>query len=101
MLSFIKESYLVAAKSILSSVRGVTDLDPDTAKKANFYTRQFVDAISPSNFVAANPECPTNIQVIAALANLNVKTAYLDGELRGVDDAGLPSFPNTQWPRNG
>jgi bifunctional non-homologous end joining protein LigD len=34
--------------------------------------------------------------VIAALANLNVKTAYLDGELCGVDDAGLPSFAHTQ-----
>jgi bifunctional non-homologous end joining protein LigD len=30
--------------------------------------------------------------VIAALANLNVKTAYLDGELCGVDEAGLPTF---------
>jgi Poly-beta-hydroxybutyrate polymerase (PhaC) N-terminus len=52
MFSFRKESYLVAAKSILSSVRGVRDLDPDTAKKADFYTRHFVDAISPSNFIA-------------------------------------------------
>jgi hypothetical protein len=33
---------------------------------------------------------------IAELANLNVKTAYLDGELCGVDDAGLPSFAHTQ-----
>ena len=56
MFSFIKESYLVAAKSILSSVRGVRGLDPDTARKADFYTRQFVDAISPSNFMATNPE---------------------------------------------
>jgi bifunctional non-homologous end joining protein LigD len=31
----------------------------------------------------------------AALANLNVKTAYIDGELCGVDDAGLPSFAQT------
>jgi ATP-dependent DNA ligase len=30
--------------------------------------------------------------VIAALANVKAKTAYLDGELCGVDDAGLPSF---------
>jgi bifunctional non-homologous end joining protein LigD len=30
--------------------------------------------------------------VIAALANVRAKTAYIDGELRGVDDAGLPSF---------
>jgi len=56
MFSFVKESYLVAAKAILSSVRGVRDLDPDTAKKTDFYTRQFVDAISPSNFIATNPE---------------------------------------------
>jgi bifunctional non-homologous end joining protein LigD len=32
----------------------------------------------------------------AALANLNVKTVYIDGELCGVDEAGLPSFAHTQ-----
>jgi DNA ligase D-like protein (predicted ligase) len=37
----------------------------------------------------------------AALANLNVKTAYLDGELCGVDDAGLPSFAHTQAASDG
>jgi bifunctional non-homologous end joining protein LigD len=37
----------------------------------------------------------------AALANLNVKTAYLDGELCGVDDAGLPSFAQTQAETDG
>ena len=93
MFSFIKESYLVAAKKTLTifcpdepsqratKVQHPTDqnhfhfikrlplheihpferprrkdLDPDTAKKADFYTRQFVDAISPSNFIATNPE---------------------------------------------
>jgi bifunctional non-homologous end joining protein LigD len=38
---------------------------------------------------------------VAALANLNVKTAYLDGELCGVDDAGLPSFAQTQAATDG
>ena len=33
---------------------------------------------------------------VAARANLNVKTAYLDGELCGVDDAGLPSLAHAQ-----
>ena len=54
--SFIRESYLVASKSLLSTVRGVSDLDPATARKVDFYTRQFVDAMSPSNFIATNPE---------------------------------------------
>ena len=38
---------------------------------------------------------------VAALANVNVKTAYLDGELCGVDDAGLPSFAHTQAVTDG
>jgi ATP-dependent DNA ligase len=38
---------------------------------------------------------------VAALASLNVKTAYLDGELCGVDDAGLPSFAQTQAATDG
>jgi hypothetical protein len=33
---------------------------------------------------------------IAALENLNVKSAYIDGELCGVDDAGSPSFAQMQ-----
>jgi ATP-dependent DNA ligase len=36
-----------------------------------------------------------------ALANVNVKTAYLDGELCGVDEAGLPSFARTQAATDG
>jgi ATP-dependent DNA ligase len=36
-----------------------------------------------------------------ALRSLNVKTAYLDGELCGVDDAGLPSFAHTQAATDG
>jgi DNA ligase D-like protein (predicted ligase) len=38
---------------------------------------------------------------IAALANLNVKAAYIDGELCGVDEAGLPSFAHTQAASDG
>ncbi|WP_024514348.1 class I poly(R)-hydroxyalkanoic acid synthase [Bradyrhizobium sp. Tv2a-2] len=56
VFNFVKESYLVAAKSILSTVREVKGMDEGAARKVDFYTRQFVDALSPSNFVATNPE---------------------------------------------
>ena len=39
--------------------------------------------------------------IIEALAKLNVKTAYFDGELCGIDDAGLPSFAHTQAATDG
>jgi DNA ligase D-like protein (predicted ligase) len=38
---------------------------------------------------------------VAALSHVNVKTAYLDGELCGVDDKGLPSFAHTQAATDG
>ena len=38
---------------------------------------------------------------IAALANLNIKTAYIDVELCGVDEAGLPTFAHTQAATDG
>ena len=56
VFNYVKESYLVAAKSILSAVRDVKGMNETSARKVDFYTRQFVDAISPSNFVATNPE---------------------------------------------
>jgi polyhydroxyalkanoate synthase len=37
-------------------VRDTTGLDPHTRHKAEFYVRQIVDALSPSNFVLTNPE---------------------------------------------
>src|SRR6202453_4939304 len=38
---------------------------------------------------------------IAALANMRVTTAYIDGELCGVDEAGLPNFAQTQAATDG
>ena len=38
---------------------------------------------------------------IAALADVKAKTAYIDGELCGIDEAGLPSFAQTQAATDG
>jgi ATP-dependent DNA ligase len=39
--------------------------------------------------------------MVAALAKVRAKTAYLDGELCGVDGKGLPSFSQTQAASDG
>jgi len=56
LFDYIKQSYLLAARYIQRAVKDVEGLDEGTARKVDFYTRQFVDAIAPSNFVMTNPE---------------------------------------------
>ena len=56
VFDFIKQSYLLSARFLQTTVREVEGLDEKTAKKVDFYTRQFVDAMAPSNFVLTNPE---------------------------------------------
>ncbi|MDB5372568.1 MAG: class poly(R)-hydroxyalkanoic acid synthase, partial [Belnapia sp.] len=50
VFDFIKQSYLLSARFFQNVVGGVDGLEPKTAQKVDFYTRQFVDAMSPSNF---------------------------------------------------
>ncbi len=56
VFDFIKQSYLLSARYVHDVVGHVDGLEPKTAKKVDFYTRQFMDAISPSNFLLTNPE---------------------------------------------
>jgi len=56
IFDFIKQSYLLASQYLLDNVRSVEGLDPKTAHKVDFYTRQFVDAVAPTNFVLTNPQ---------------------------------------------
>jgi polyhydroxyalkanoate synthase len=56
VFDFIKQSYLLTARWLQSTVRQVEGLDDKTARKVDFYTRQFVDAMAPSNFAVTNPE---------------------------------------------
>ncbi len=56
IFDFIKQSYLLSARYINDVVARVDGLPPKTAQKIDFYARQFVNALSPSNFLLTNPE---------------------------------------------
>ncbi|MBR0651938.1 class I poly(R)-hydroxyalkanoic acid synthase [Roseomonas terrae] len=56
VFDFIRQSYLLSARYFRSVVEGTEGLPAHTAQKVDFYTRQFVDAMSPTNFLMTNPE---------------------------------------------
>jgi polyhydroxyalkanoate synthase len=56
IFDYIRQSYLIAAQNIQKTVSEVEGLDAQTARKVKFFTRQYVDALAPTNFVMTNPE---------------------------------------------
>jgi polyhydroxyalkanoate synthase len=52
----LRQSYTLATRWANDMVERTEGLDPQTKAKASFYTRQIASALSPSNFVATNPE---------------------------------------------
>lgn len=53
--SLLKQSYLLNAR-LMSDLVEATALDDPTKHKLRFYTRQFIDSMSPANFAATNPD---------------------------------------------
>jgi polyhydroxyalkanoate synthase len=56
LFDYIKQSYLIASQNIQKLVAETQGLEPQTARKVRFFTRQFVDALAPTNFVFTNPD---------------------------------------------
>ncbi|WP_376100512.1 PHA/PHB synthase family protein [Roseomonas sp. CCTCC AB2023176] len=56
VFDFIKQSYLLSSRFFTTLAQQTDGLDPKQAQKVDFYTRQFVDAMSPTNFWMTNPE---------------------------------------------
>jgi polyhydroxyalkanoate synthase len=52
---FLRQSYLLNARW-LTELADAAKLEPHSKKKLKFFTRQVVDAMSPANFPASNPE---------------------------------------------
>ena len=77
LFDFIKQSYLLSARFMQSTVQTVDGLDPKTLRKVDFYTRQFVDAMAPSNFVMTNPEVlrATLLAYMAKTNDTRIKSA--------------------------
>ena len=52
---YVAESYLSTYRLLLESVENL-DVADDTRKKMRFFVKQHLDAMSPANFLATNPE---------------------------------------------
>ena len=56
LFDYFKQSYLIAARHLHETVSSVEGLPEEVRKKVDFFTRQYIDALSPSNFALTNPQ---------------------------------------------
>ena len=84
LFDFVKQSYLITARHIQDSVGQVEGLSPNSSKKVNFFTRQFVDALAPTNFALGNPEV---LRETVKSGGQNLLKG-LDNLLRDIEDGG-------------
>ncbi len=56
VFDFIKQSYLLAANAMQGMVANLNAISEPERRRVEFYTRQFADALAPTNFILTNPE---------------------------------------------
>jgi len=52
----MKQIYLISAQWMMDMADGLEEVSPDLHKRAKFWSQQYADALSPTNFAATNPE---------------------------------------------
>ena len=52
----VKQSYLAISERLLGTIEEIEGIDEEARNRLRFATKNFVDAMSPANFLATNPE---------------------------------------------
>jgi polyhydroxyalkanoate synthase len=85
--NFVKQQYLINADAIRAAVDEARDLDPKEKRRLNYFSRQIIDMMAPTNFLATNPDALERAvetegqSLIDGLENLIADLEANDGEL--------------------
>jgi polyhydroxyalkanoate synthase len=105
VFDYLKQAYLLTARRALEMVEEAEGLDEDARTRVEFFTQQYLNAISPANFAFTNPEAirraidTGSISLLSGLANLLADAAETPGLVQrrasrefelGVDLAATP-----------
>ncbi len=57
---YLANSYLLTCRNIIENINKL-DIDENEKIKCSFFTKQYLDAVAPSNFIATNPQAIQSI----------------------------------------
>jgi polyhydroxyalkanoate synthase len=78
VFNYIKESYLINSEMLTNMMGAIEFANPKEAEQAKFFTRQYVNSLSPTNFVMTNPEVCEEILKTQGQSLLKGMNAYLE-----------------------
>lgn len=78
VFNYIKESYLAHADMLTNMVGAISFNDPKDAERAKFFTRQYVNSLSPTNYVLTNPDVCEEILKTKGQSILKGMQAFLE-----------------------
>ena len=89
---FVKQSYLLVSK-LMKEIVETSDVDEKAKKKLSFYTQHYMDALSPSNFIATNPEALKLAQETNGQSLIDgFKNLLADIEKGGITQTDMTAF---------
>lgn len=56
VFDFLKQNYLLTSQSMMDAIDSVEGMDEKTRQRVAFFTRQWLNAMAPTNFLLTNPE---------------------------------------------
>ncbi len=89
---FVKQSYLLVSK-MMNEIIENAEINDGTKKKLGFYSNQYLDTFSPSNFVATNPEVLKLAQQTNGQSLIDgFKNLMADIEKGGISQTDMTAF---------
>ncbi len=85
--NFVKQQYLMNAAAVQQAVSDLDTLDSSEKKRLEFFSQQIIDMMSPTNFLATNPEAlalaaeTEGESLVAGLENLVADLEANNGDL--------------------
>ena len=85
--NFVKQQYLLNAEAMEQAVSDITDLDPIEKRRLEYFSKQIIDMLSPTNFLSTNPDALERAvetegeSLVKGLENLVADLEANDGEM--------------------
>lgn len=90
--NYLKQAYLINSQLLENTVAAMDFKDPRQAQQAKFYTRQYINSVSPSNYLLSNPEVCE--EILKTQGKCMVKG--IQNFMRDLEQSPLEAFKITQ-----